>query len=220
MDAFADYRNRIGLPAISFDLGVIDEIGYVAENKELKQALDKQGFEGIRESELMAMIESAIAIPRRKGASGQTITGLGVYNADGSQPTFEYPMFSHFRRIYLKTGQVGRVEGNPVGNARESLRKAASVEEGANKVCEAIIAKMSSLLMLPADDISSAKPMSEYGIDSLVAVEMRNWLFREIDANIPILELLAKTSLLQLSEKIVRRSRLVDPAILGKSAGE
>ncbi|KAL9043945.1 MAG: hypothetical protein Q9214_002884 [Letrouitia sp. 1 TL-2023] len=220
MDAFADYRNRIGLPAISFDLGVIDEIGYVAENKELKQALDKQGFEGIHESELMAMIESAIVTPRRKRASGQTITGLGMYNADGSQPTFEYPMFSHFRRIYLKTEQVGGLVGNQVGNARESLRKAASVEEGANKVCEAIIAKMSSLLMLPADDISSAKPMSEYGIDSLVAVEMRNWLFREMDANIPILELLAKTSLLQLSEKIVRRSRLVDPVILGKSAGE
>ena len=68
--------------------------------------------------------------------------------------------------------------------------------------------------MLVVEDISSAKAMSEYGMDSLVAVEMRNWLFREMDSTVPILELLANNSLLQLSAKIVKRSKLVNPEIL------
>lgn len=76
------------------------------------------------------------------------------------------------------------------------------------------MAKMSALLMIPLEDISSAKSMSEYGVDSLVAVEMRNWLLRELDSTLPILELLANVSLLQLSMKIVKMSKLVDPALL------
>ena len=73
--------------------------------------------------------------------------------------------------------------------------------------------------MIPIEDISESRPMSEFGMDSLVAVEMRNWLLREMDATVPILELLANNPLKSLAMKIARRSRLVDPAILEK-AGE
>jgi hypothetical protein len=37
-------------------------------------------------------------------------------------------------------------------------------------VVEAVTSKMSSLLMVPREDISSASPVSSYGLDSLVAV--------------------------------------------------
>ena len=79
-----------------------------------------------------------------------------------------------------------------------------------------MMAKISVLLMIPLEDIKASRSMSEYGMDSLVAVEMRNWLFREMDATVPILELLANESLLQLSAKIVKRSKLANPAILGE----
>lgn len=49
--------------------------------------------------------------------------------------------------------------------------------------------------------------------DSIVAVEMRNWLFKEMDATIPILELLANQPLLSLAAKIAKGCKLIDPAI-------
>jgi hypothetical protein len=55
--------------------------------------------------------------------------------------------------------------------------------------------------------------MTDYGIDSLVAVEMRNWLFREMDVAASILELLANVSILQLAEKLLRRSKLANPTL-------
>jgi acyl carrier protein len=90
------------------------------------------------------------------------------------------------------------------------------VDEAAEVVCTVLMAKISVLLMIPLEDIKASRSMSEYGMDSLVAVEMRNWLLREMDATVPILELLANESLLQLSAKIVKRSKLANPAILGK----
>jgi hypothetical protein len=220
MDAFADYRNRLGLPAVTLDLGVVLDVGYVAENEELKRGMERQGFEGITGEEVMAMIKSAIITPLRKNASGQTVTGLGTWKSEGSHGAFVQPLFSHFRRMALKSERVEGEDSGSAGKVRDSLRQATSVNEAATKVCTAIISKMSTLLMIPSEDISSSKPMSEYGMDSLVAVEMRNWLFREMDSTVPILELLANSSLLQLSTKIVRRSRLVDPAILEKSDQE
>lgn len=52
--------------------------------------------------------------------------------------------------------------------------------------------------------------MLDYGMDSLVAVALRNWLLRELEAALPVLELMTNTPLKQLSVKIVRKSKLVD----------
>ena len=214
MDAFAEYRINLGLPAVTLDLGMVLDVGYVADNQELRNGLERQGFEGITGEEVTAMVEFAIINPRRIGLSGQTVTGLGSWKAEGSHGSLVHPLFSHFRRMALGSGGSDDDGSGSASKIRDLLRSATTFDEATSKACEAIIGKMSTLLMLVVEDISSAKAMSEYGMDSLVAVEMRNWLFREMDSTVPILELLANNSLLQLSAKIVKRSKLVNPEIL------
>lgn len=214
MDAFAHYRNNLGLPATTLDLGMVLDIGYVADNEDVKRGLERQGFEGISGEEVTAMIEFAILNPRREGHPGQTVTGLGTWRSEGSHSSLVHPLFSHFRRMAFRSEQSDDHASGSEGKARDVLRSAVSVDDASAKACNAIIGKMSTLLMIPPEDISPSQPMSAYGMDSLVAVEMRNWLFREMDSTVPILELLANNSLLQLSNKIVKRSKLVDPAIL------
>lgn len=116
----------------------------------------------------------------------------------------------------LKMKQTSRDSDGSLAVVRDVLQQTTSVDEVAEAVCTVLMAKISVLLMIPLEDIKASRSMSEYGMDSLVAVEMRNWLFREMDATVPILELLANESLLQLSAKIVKRSKLANPAILGE----
>lgn len=111
-------------------------------------------------------------------------------------------------------------DGDAKGRVRDLLREVTTLEEAAALLCEAVIGKISSLSMIPAEDISEARPISEFGMDSLVAVEMGNWLFREMDATVPILELLANSPLTALATKIAKRSKIVNPAVLAKSAEE
>src|SRR5450755_2652821 len=40
LDSFASYRHRLNLSASSVDLGVIEDVGYVAERSKLKEAFD------------------------------------------------------------------------------------------------------------------------------------------------------------------------------------
>lgn len=212
LDAFARYRNSQGLAAVALDLGVILDVGFVAENKELARHLERQGFEGTREDELMALIQEAIANPQRQDSLSQVVTGLGTWS-ETRGAAYSGAMFSHFRRAALKSKGGDNQGGDSKAQIRQTLRECVSGDEATSKICEAIISKISSLSMIPVEDISDARPMSEYGMDSLVAVEMRNWMFKEMDATVPILELLANNSLVTLSSKIAKRSKLIDPAV-------
>ena len=216
LDAFADYRNRQGLPAVTLDLGRIIEIGFVAENEAAMRGLRDLWSRSIGRDEVMAMIKSAVLTPLRRQGPGSSITGLKGWSP-AADPVYLTPIFAHFRRAAMeRVGKLNRAgdKGGASGHMHEVLRKASSLQEAAQTACDGIMAKMSSLLMIPPEDISPEKSMSEYGMDSLVAVEMRNWLLRELDSTLPILELLANISLQQLSMKIVRKSKLVNPALL------
>ena len=216
MDTFASYRNALGFPAITLDLGVITGIGYLAENKELAEAMERQGFEGTNEERLMALIHSAIAEPRRQGPLAQIVTGMGTWKEGTSLSSFDAPPFAHFRRRALDSmGANGQADSSDrVGDA---LRQATTLAEAADKICAALVDRISSRSSIPVDNINTSKGITDYGIDSLVAVELRNWIAREMDSTIPILDLLANQSLQQLSVKIGQKSRLVSVATAEKS---
>jgi hypothetical protein len=56
-------------------------------------------------------------------------------------------------------------------------------------------------------------------VDSLKAVEVRNWLFREAKADVSVFEILSPTPLNVLSTKIAAKSKFL-PAEIAKQAAE
>jgi hypothetical protein len=217
LDAFAQYRHKLGLPAMTIDIGMVLGVGYVAENEKVRQSLERQGFDGIHQDELMALMESAFANYDRGDAAGSVITGLGTWTEREARPVFSSPRFSHFRRMALGVKQSEESASDSIGTVRNALRQATSLDDATTVVCDAIISKMSALLMVPLEEINSGKPMQEYGMDSLVAVEMRNWISSNLGATIPILEMLGNISLRNLSAGIVGKSTMVDLAALEKT---
>lgn len=213
-DAFATYRTNLGLPAISLDLGMIDDVGYVAENASVHDSLAKLGFEGVKENELMALLHSAVKEPLRTSKPAYTISGLGTYNENDLRPALANPRFRHFRRMGThasSTSSNGTTTGT--GSALDAfhtaLRNATSPEEATEHICEAIMEKMATLLMVPREEILPSRPMAEYGLDSLVAVQMRAWVAGAMEAQVSILELLANTAVRELAGVVARRSKLV-----------
>jgi NAD(P)-dependent dehydrogenase (short-subunit alcohol dehydrogenase family) len=205
LDSFSAFRNSLGLPATTIDLGVILGIGHVAESKELAKAMERQGFEGTQENELMALLKSAVCNPRHGGSQSHIVTGMGTWSTS-ALGNFSAPLFSHFRRLAQR---VPGGDANTATSLKTALSKIDSLTEATQLVCSALVAKVSALCMVPEETISPTKPVTDYGIDSLVAVEMRNWVFLEMDCQIAILELMANQSIESLAGKIAGRSRLV-----------
>ena len=93
------------------------------------------------------------------------------------------------------------------------LLAATSVLEAAAVIIEGLtILLAKSMNMLP-DDLDVRKPANTYGVDSLVAVGTRNWIFRETGVDVSVFEILSETPISKLAENIATKCKLVSQDI-------
>jgi acyl carrier protein len=210
LDAIARHRAGQGLPGVTLDLGVIQDVGHVAENKELGQQLERLGHMLIRENELLAMIESAILDAKRDISQSQVISGLGTGQYDA--PWFRDAKFSHLRgaagQEVSAAGGTGQSSGQM--SLATQLGQAKTLSEATAAVAQAIIGKLSHDFSIAEGMMQPEDLLTSYGIDSLVAVELRNWILRHAKAEISIFDVTQSQTLLSLADKVAGRSDLID----------
>ncbi|PYH97606.1 polyketide synthase [Aspergillus ellipticus CBS 707.79] len=199
MDSFAAYRTSLGLPTISLDLGVITEAGYLAENTDLASKMAKQGFQGTDTASLMSLIEAAItstANPQPPGPqkNPQIITGLGPWSPIHSLPNFDAPLFAQYRRLFIdSTGETTTTDQSSSSTTlRENLQSAKSLENASAILYAALSTRVAAHLAIPVERIDPGNPITEYGIDSHVAVDLRTWILKNVDSSVSVLEILSR----------------------------
>ncbi len=65
--------------------------------------------------------------------------------------------------------------------------------------------------MQNAEAVDIHKPLHTYGVDSLLAVELRNWIGREFQADVAVFETLGSSTLSTLGMLITQRSKTNHP---------
>ena len=211
-DAFARYRTKLGMPTRSLDLGLIEGAGYVSENDEVFRFLTAQGFQPVKVDELLAAIDYAFTQPVRDSDDCQLMIGLTGSNAETQAVNFADPKFSHIRSTRQPNATDPASEPNSL---LSRLQEAKSTSEVHSAVRDAIVAQLSKVLVVPAEDINPSRSISDYGGDSLAAVELRNWFAKSLDVSIGVMEILSGKSIDALTSEIVTRSKLAprdDPA--------
>jgi len=212
-DNLARYRLSKGLPAVSIDLGSILSVGFIAENTaQVTNLAFADG--GIREDEFHGLLEYHIdhRNPTQTDLRCQVAIGLPttmVFQNKGIPvPSFlGTPLFTQLRSV--SEGGGSDEEGDSSAAIKAALQGAKTAEDAAGIVVEAILKRLSSVMSLPKEDIDSARPIHHYGVDSLVAVEFRNWIAKGFSADVPVLDIMGNDSIAQLSEKIIKLSKLV-----------
>lgn len=208
LDAFAQHRICKGLPCTSIDLAAVKDVGYLADNLE-KQALvaSNLGNQAIVESEIIALMAAAIG-GKMTTCDNHCITGLKM---DAKAPNNFWAndaKFSHLRRALVMEKEDSDINA-PTMSIGNALKQASSDEEAVQIVYTGLVAKVSSVLLIPIDSIDPTHSISSYGLDSLVAIEIRNWITRELEASLQVLELLTSGSMISLSEMILKKSKLM-----------
>ncbi|KKP07699.1 PKSN polyketide synthase for alternapyrone biosynthesis protein [Trichoderma harzianum] len=107
----------------------------------------------------------------------------------------------------LKVAGVDDASKGP--NVIERLSNAASQAEAAVVVESVLKALIGAAIGIDAEDVDASKPLPEFGVDSLKAVEIRNHTKKELQSDISVFELLSAVPLADLSIKIASKSMLV-----------
>ncbi|KAL8961754.1 MAG: hypothetical protein Q9193_001734 [Seirophora villosa] len=225
-DALARHRVRNGQKAFSLDIGIMRSVGVVAEHEELSQWLELQGYMGLEEEELHAILEHHCdpRLPVLSELKCQVVTGLHTpmaLEAKGlaESPWLRRPFFSHLRQIgideMLLQGSTGRGHADKGdGNSQAGstvdfitrLQAAKTPEEACDLVCDALATRLSTSLGVPREDIDVSKPAFAHGADSLSAIGISYWLEREMGCQVSVFEILDRMSVMELSRIAVKKS--------------
>ncbi|KAG9187092.1 hypothetical protein G6011_04963 [Alternaria panax] len=211
--ALAKNRNAQGLPATAIDLGIVGDVGYVVEKKVQGRKIQVQEFKHIHEKEMLALIELGV----REPMMGHLVTGLDSELdfsslGDGELPFFARdPVLSHlsYLRPHLRTDKPSQTanDGSTTNTLSLStqLASAPSSEAAHQFILSALLKKLSRSLMMDVNELDADRSLSSYGTDSLVAVEIKNWIQRETKVGASVFEILQSTSIGALVEGVVRK---------------
>ena len=81
---------------------------------------------------------------------------------------------------------------------------------------DALVRKISQLSATPLEEIEPDQPLLTYGLDSLIAVELRNWMVSELGSRVSLLELTNSPSIEALATIVAAQSSFVDLAAFSK----
>ncbi|KAJ5413478.1 hypothetical protein N7465_005783 [Penicillium sp. CMV-2018d] len=206
MGSMVRLRKAYGLPGVSIDLGPVRDVGYIAEQSTRQQVIDRNwGDAGLTARDIHEILEMVISGRYDPSWDAECYTCL-------RPPPSHTPFwFADDRFLHCRHSSSAKRDGtNKAGenlpvSLKAVLSKSQSPKEDRSIIRDAVISKFISVLSLHPDDIVKTSPPITYGVDSLVAVEIRNWIFREMKAALSLPELLNSASFIELSETIAQR---------------
>eukprot|EP01103_Thecamoeba_quadrilineata_P016450 TRINITY_DN5503_c0_g1_i1.p1 TRINITY_DN5503_c0_g1~~TRINITY_DN5503_c0_g1_i1.p1 ORF type:complete len:1988 (-),score=362.33 TRINITY_DN5503_c0_g1_i1:138-5957(-) len=219
MDSLAQWRVTNGLPANSINWGAIGDVGYVATRQDLQANMAKRGIHSLPSSEAFKVIEYAIGHP----FESQIIAAPITYSvAKRTLPALGLNKFSHLLRVEedkASAAGTSSSQGSSSGKSQvgQRLASAQNQEEKKTIVLEALQEKLASMLNVAQEQVEKDHRLSDLGVDSLMAVEMKNWIGAELRApSISVLDLTGSRSLVDIAAKIAQEGN--NPATANKQS--
>lgn len=212
LNALVQHRLANGLPASSLDLTMVSDSGYLADKAEkLAEVARNLGSDSICESEVLALLSAAINGRLGETCNNHTITGMRITAA--MQPFWTAD--AKFKHLRIAMEEAAAADASLKAGAisfKAALKLAKTSPEAETIVCNGLVDKISAVLMLEAEDMDVTRSLSHYPLDSLVAIEIRNFITREFEANMQVLELLSSGSIQTLAKAVVGKSKIVAAA--------
>ncbi|KAJ5826937.1 hypothetical protein N7447_003700 [Penicillium robsamsonii] len=215
-DAMAHWRQSKGLPGVSIDLGPISDVGYVAETAKVSERLRRSGdYVMLDEATVLRALGAAVARPL--GGRRQIIIGLNTaagpqWDSHGGSQLGRDARYVHLKRQskVSRAAPAGEGESGAGVSLSAQLADVGSRDDAARLISTAIAAKLADIFMIDVAEIDISKTPASYGVDSLIAVELRNMLVLQAAADVSIFNILQSASLAALAADVAAKSRHVE----------
>ncbi|KAI1425159.1 putative polyketide synthase [Xylaria sp. FL1777] len=226
-DALARYRVALGQRATALDIGGVVDGGYLTGLGSFIAGMQRaKEYVPLLTREVCGLLDiycnpSTTLSAEDKGC--QTVAGISppaYWKASQAIPwTMQQPLWGHMHHVPPPPGHDGAGPGQPHTGAcaadepireRDAVAKlvaAGDVSEAGEVACQALVNRVSSMLGTPAARMDKHKAMQSYGIDSLSAIDLRNWVGEVFDVDLPVFEILGGADFVATGRSLALRMK-------------
>lgn len=213
-DSLAEYRLALGEKAASLDLGLLLVDGLLKDKPELVERLNNTGyFIPLSTPEITAIFEH-YCDPSCQPASpedARPIVGIQspvVLRDRGIElpQSMQEPLWSQMG-AGEDNAQSATISQDQNVDLAALVAKANSTPEAGTIVTQAIKNKAAQILTTSAQNFDSERPIHSYGMDSLTAVEIRNWITKTFAVTLSTFEILGNITFNDLGLSVSRKCK-------------
>ncbi|KAL0936929.1 polyketide synthase [Colletotrichum truncatum] len=217
--AFAQYRHAQGLPASVMDIGMVEDAGYLSENAAILEQFKALNYHTLREADLLQALTYSIS---RQGlqplstSNGNWVNSAEIAVGLGSTKAFQDPSNRIPWRRDARMG-VAHVKGSARAAQAEPesqglaqfLGKLAAdpsaldATESRDFLTARIGDTIYGMMMKNKDEVNVNLPLAALGVDSLVAIEIRDWWQRTFGLHVNVLEIMGASGIRMLGHMAV-----------------
>jgi len=199
LDGLAHYRRSLGLPALSVNWGFIGEVGWAAQHDDVVRRLESQGLRPVSPAEGLRQLGRLLS--RGTSQAGIIRVDWHRWGEAGSRIGLP-PRFADLIELAADTGE--QAAGKTGSQARKALLGAAP-EERAEMMQQLLTEQVARVLGRSAAKIDADTPLTDLGLDSLMSVELRNWIEGDLQLSLPTVELMRGPTVAKLADVLCRQ---------------
>ncbi|XXH02126.1 polyketide synthase [Hypoxylon texense] len=178
-DSFTQYRNARGQYTVCVALPAVLDVGYVAANN-LASALTQSLGATLKMADIRTIIKGIVIGESSPFHHNGKAAAFKMYR-NGQSVQVQPQMYLHpvhAKQRLLEEYERGKSKAGGKGGDKYSTSWT-SADDPLLGLTGALITKVSAMTMIDIDEVGPEIPLSSYGLDSLVSVELRNWIRRE-----------------------------------------
>jgi NADP-dependent 3-hydroxy acid dehydrogenase YdfG/aryl carrier-like protein len=194
LDAFVQYRHSQGLAASVLDIGVVADIGYVSRNATIKASLRARGVYWLQEQDILdslhwAILHSHQSSQRDCGFDSTSQLALGIsmdsIQADSSSrnPWKRDARLGIYHNIDTTASSKNSNSSDQIKSFILSVESNPAVLDSRGSLdllTREIGIIIYTFMLQPIEDLDVTQPLATLGVDSLVTIEIRNWMRRNL----------------------------------------
>jgi hypothetical protein len=194
------------------DLGVVQDVGYIAERVDVARYLDRLDHKIISENDLHFILKYACSPSIKPLSPWETqvicaLTTPAFVQRRGLLKDHTWMRGTMFCHLYqMEQAEKALPEIAHASSVRSQLNSAQTLDGAAEIVVASLVEQLARTLAISVGDIDTNKPPFTFGVESLVAVELTSWFLNEISADIPVVQILGHLTIAELGFLAAKQS--------------
>ncbi|EDR41032.1 hypothetical protein DDB_G0295667 [Dictyostelium discoideum AX4] len=185
LDSFSKYRESLGLPSACINLGSIESTGFVSKNESISEFTDGIGYVPTPINLVLGLLD--LQIQNAGKFTNSMLSNLISSKFKNIQQT----------SLFLKFDYLMNLNDNSEQTKKENI--------GNKNIDELFIEKVSELFSTDQSRINKNLRLIDYGADSLIIVQLKNWIDKEIGINLITIKQLQNNTI-NISIKMILNS--------------